>query len=153
MEIWMAWLTAGVAMILLEFLIPGVVIVFFGIAAVAMGVAFYLGLLSSLLVAFALWVILSLALMLVFRSIFSRYLGGDFQVQNVDEDIDIKGSLVRVIEGIEAGKPGRVRFRDSTWEARAEEPLAAGQQAVIVGREGKCLLVGPLKESTDKQQQ
>ena len=70
-----------------------------------------------------------------------KYFEGDSSIQNTDEDIDLEGSLVEVIERILPHKMGRVRFRDTTWNAISEEELEVGSKVVVNMRSGNNLIV------------
>lgn len=144
MENWAIWMIVGAVMMLLEFILPGAVIVFLGIAALLVGIGIYFSWITTITSAFLAWFIISIILMLFLRSIFVKYFEGDSLVQNVNEDLDIIGSLVTVTEDIKPYKEGRIRFRDSTWSGRSEEEIDNGQQAIIIGRDGNTLIIKSL---------
>lgn len=144
MEMWLVWISAGIVMVLLEFIVPGGIIVFLGTAALFVGASVYFGVITSVVSAFIAWFISSIFLMLFLRSVFIKYFEGDSLVQNVDEDEDLKGSLVVVVEDIFPYREGRVKFRDSTWSARSEEQILKNNKAIIEGRDGNCLIVKSL---------
>lgn len=144
MENWAIWMIVGAVMMLLEFILPGAVIVFLGIAALLVGIGIYFSWITTITSAFLAWFIISIILMLFLRSIFVKYFEGDSLVQNVNEDLDIIGSLVIVTEDIKPYKEGRIRFRDSTWSGRSEEEIDNGQQAIIIGRDGNTLIIKSL---------
>jgi membrane protein implicated in regulation of membrane protease activity len=141
MDIWTIWLISGAVMVLLEFIVPGGVIVFLGMAAVIVGGSIYFNWITSHPMAFLAWFIISIILMVFLRSIFIKYFEGDSKIENTDEDIDLEGSLADVIEDILPHKEGRVRFRDSTWSARSDEEHKMGIKVVISGRDGNSLVV------------
>lgn len=141
MASWLIWIIAGVVMALLEFVVPGGIIVFLGLAAMVVGGSIYLGWIQTIVMALIAWFIISLFLMIVLRSFFMKYFEGDSSIQNVDEDVDMQGSIVEVVEQVEAYKEGRVKFRDTTWAARSSEEIAVGEKAIISGRDGNVLVV------------
>lgn len=138
------WLTVATVLILLEFIVPGGIVIFPGMASLLVALALYVGWVTTVPMALTVWFLTSIVLMLFLRSVFIKYFEGDISVQNVDEDIDLKGSLVDVIEVIHPYKEGRVRLRDATWMARSEDEIKEGNQAVVVGRDGNRLIVKPL---------
>lgn len=144
MEPWSIWAIAGAIMIVLEFIIPGGIIVFLGVSAGIVGGAIYLGLITSIFSAFLAWFIVSIFSILVLRSFFMKYFEGDSKVQNVDEDAALVGMLVEVVEQVLPHKEGRVRFRDTTWGARSDEKLEIGAKAAITGRDGNHLIIKSL---------
>jgi len=112
-----------------------------GIAAVIVGLGIYFSFITTIVSAFIAWFIISIFLMLFLRSIFIKHFEGDSIIQNVDEDIDIDGSLVEVIEEIFPHKEGRVKFRDSSWTARSDENIKVAQRAIIIHRDGNTLII------------
>lgn len=141
MDFYMYWLVLGIFLVCLEFIVPGAIVVFLGVAALLVGGLLYFSIVTSWVSAFIAWFILSLFLMLFLRSLFVVYFEGDSRIDNVDEDKDMIGSVVEVIETIHPYKDGRVRFRDSSWTARSEEELAVGQKVRVVKRLGNTLQV------------
>lgn len=130
----MIWFIIGVVSILLEFVIPGGIIVFLGMAAVIVAALIYFGVITSTVQAMLTFFVLSIFLMLVLRSIFIKYFEGDSYLENTDEDADAIGSVVEVVEVIEPHKEGRINFRGSTWVALGQEHFNVGDKAVISGR-------------------
>ena len=144
MEPWIIWIILGLALAFLEVVVPGGVLVFLGLSAVLVGAALHFGLVDTLMAAFTLWFITSIVTLLFLRSLFMKFFEGDSSVQNVNEEFEIEGSLVEVVEDIHPYKEGRVRFRDTTWMARSEEEIGAGQTARILRLDGNCLIVQSL---------
>ena len=141
MNIAFAWLLFGAICIFLEFILPGGIISFLGLAAIFVGALMYFGVITSLVHAFISFFILSLVLILLLRSFFMKYFEGDSRVQNVDEDLDSIGSIVEVVEDIYPHKEGRVRFRDTSWQARSDDELLVGSKAIITERDESCWVV------------
>ena len=139
-----AWLAVGTALVLLELVLPGGIVVFPGMASLLVALALYVGWVTTVEKALILWFLLSIVLMLFLRSVFIKYFEGDTSVQNVDEDKDLKGALVDVVETVQPYKEGRVRLRETTWMARSEEEITQGNQAVVIGRDGNRLIVKAL---------
>src|SRR5215204_1579019 len=114
MEWWM-WLAAGLALVVAELATPGgFVIIFFGIAALVIGVLGLLGAVSSAPIQFLLFSVLSigsLALLLWLLHSKLRTPGAS----NVDSLI---GDLAIPQERLSPGVVGRVEVRGSTWSAR-----------------------------------
>ena len=141
---WKIWLISSIVLILSEFIIPGAIVVFLGMAGLLVSGGLYFGWIDSVLTAFIFWFISSLFLMIFVRSIFVRYLEGDKEIHQVDEEIEIEGSLVEVVEEIMPYKEGRVRYRGSTWEARSDEQLKIGEKGVVKKRDGNVLVIKPI---------
>lgn len=135
------WMACGAVFLFLEFLVPGGVISFLGLAAIVVGILQYTGVITNHVHAFTTFFIMSLVFILLLRSFFMKYFEGDSRVQNVDEDEDVVGSVVEVVEEILPHSEGRVKFRSSTWNARSDEALSVGVSAVIISRDDSTWIV------------
>jgi len=140
------WFLAGLALVLVEFVVPGVILVFFGMGAWITTLTTWLGWtdgVTSQLLTFAISSVLLLVLLRRrFRSRFFGYVGDDHGLDaNIDE---FTGQIVQVIADIEPnGDGGRVEFKGAAWKALSETPIAAGKRAVIVEVKGINLTVRP----------
>jgi membrane protein implicated in regulation of membrane protease activity len=132
------WLTAGVALGILELLAPGFFLVWMGAAAAATGVVVAL---IPLPLSYQLGVFAVFAFAAVFagRLHYSRN-----PVPSSDPNLNARasrliGQVVVVESAIENGK-GRVRVGDGVWNARGPD-LPAGASALITAADGTCLTV------------
>ena len=132
MQPWLIWMIFGLTMMVAELVIPGGIIVFLGISAMVVSGAIYMGWITSVTYALITWFITSIIFMLFLRSLFMKYFEGDSEIQDVEENSDIPGKTVEVIEEITPDKPGRVRMRGSTWVANSEEHFKIGDTALVV---------------------
>lgn len=139
------WFLAGLAMILSEFMLPGFVLVFFGIGAWITAISTWLGLTpgwTSQLLTFAITsVVLLIPLRRWCRARFFGYVGAD-QDPAVNLD-DLAGHEVLVMEDLQPGEIGKVEYKGATWQARTETALSAGSQAIIIRADGIILTVRP----------
>ena len=139
-----AWIVAGVVLMLLELLVPGAVLVFLGAGALIVALLVWLGLLSSWVSAITTWFIASLALLLGLRGLVLRLVPGETETQSTDEELDVFGQIVEVIEAVGPEPGGRIRFRGTTWDALClEQTIPAGSKARIVLREDLAWIVDP----------
>ncbi len=139
------WFLAGLALIISEFVLPGVILVFFGMGAWIAAATTWMGLTptwTAQLLTFAVSsVILLVALRRWFRTRFFGYVEDD---QSPEENLDdLAGHEVRVTSDILPGKAGQVEYKGAAWSARSETALTAGTPAVIVSTEGIILTVRP----------
>ena len=139
------WFLAGLALILSEFMLPGFILVFFGVGAWITAVTTWLGLTSgwtSQLLTFAISsVVLLIPLRRWFRARFFGYVGGD-QDPEVNLD-DLAGHEVLVTMDIQPGEVGKVEYKGATWQARSDTALKAGAQAIIIRADSITLTVRP----------
>jgi membrane protein implicated in regulation of membrane protease activity len=135
------WLTIGVLLAGLEMLVPGVYLIWLGIAAIVTGVL--TGLLHlSLPVQVIDFVFLSLIVAFSAR----RFLR-DSPIVGADPLMNRRvarmvGQTAVVVQAIEHGS-GRVHFGDSEWIASGPD-VAVGERVRIIGSDGATLLVEPV---------
>ena len=132
------WLILGVALFVLETMVPGVHFLWFGIAAVIVG---FLGLATG----FAWqWQVLAFALISVLTVFWVRkYVRPDVAISDLP-DLNVRGqqyigrSLV-VEQAIQNGR-GKVRVGDTLWAAEGPD-VPAGGRVTVTGARGTVLVV------------
>ena len=148
----LVWLFAGIFLIFVEFFIPGVVIVFFGVGALITAFAIMitdaLSIHFSMTLQMAVFLVSSLGFMLLLRNkLKATFLGkamddGEQRTFNVEI-----GKMVPVVELIEPGEVGgRVRYQGTLWSARSDKRHMPGESVVIVGCDNLTLIVENLKK-------
>jgi membrane protein implicated in regulation of membrane protease activity len=140
----LVWMGVGVALVLLELVIPGAVLGFVGGAAILTGVLIQLGHLSGPVNIMMTFFISSIFFIMVLRTGLMKLFPSDSEVQNTDETEAAIGKIVEVLEAITPYKRGRIKYLDVSWEAQADVDIEAGSQAVISGRDGNCWIVKSL---------
>jgi membrane protein implicated in regulation of membrane protease activity len=133
------WIAAGLVMMLLEMAVPGVFLLWLGLAALGTGIVVHL--LGAVfwidVLVFALLAAASIALALRLR--------GPKRASQLNTPTS--GLVGREALALEFhGRTGRVRVGDSDWNARLAEGAAApAPQSLlrVVGVEGTTLVVGP----------
>lgn len=137
---WHLWAAAGIALCVLEIKLPGFVVCWLGVGALAAALPSALGLPPW--VQLGVFVTVSAALFAASRTIFKRLLmrGATRIRTNVDAMIGAEATVVDAIP--EAAGSGTVRINGELWTARSlAGPLAAGELAVIERVEGLKLYV------------
>lgn len=143
------WLIIGILLVFSEFLIPGLVIGFFGIGAILTGLLTWLGITVSIHTQLLSFTLTSLLMLIFLRKYFSRvFQGKEVEgTEGVNFNIQI-GKIIPVTELIEPGEVGgRVRYQGTIWKAKANERIAPGESVVITGCDNITLLV----EKTNKE--
>ena len=132
------WMIAGVVMLTAEILLPGVFLVWIGLAAIVTGLfALLLGIgLAGQLGLFALYSVLAVLVGRRFYAV-SGTNSAD-QLLN-DPSARLIGRRVTVVQAIDDDS-GRVRVGDSEWSARGG-PAEPGERVRVTGVEGNCLIV------------
>ena len=136
------WLAAGLALVVAELATPGgFVIIFFGVAALLIGVLGLLGVVSSAPLQFLLFSVLSVGSLALLRARLQSRLRTP-GASNVDSLI---GDLAIPQERLSPGVVGKVEVRGSTWSARntSSVTLDPGQRARVAAVDGLTLAVIP----------
>ena len=139
----MIWFVVGLALVLLEFAVPGVIIVFFGLGACLVSLTTYLGATESIDSQLILFSVSSVALLFSLR----RWIRGKFTgyVSDVQDPArnydDFLGKDVTAAEDLSPGKVGVVEFRGTRWRAVADAPLLQGEEGRIERLDGITLII------------
>jgi len=138
------WCVAGILLALSEFIVPGFIVIFFGIAAILVGLLLFCVALPPT-ATILLYIVLSVGLLVVCRRFMPKTFTGDKSHEDGDIDTDdIVGAHAVVREAIRPGRSGSVEFRGSFWHASADEEIPAGADVVIERRDNITLFVRPL---------
>jgi inner membrane protein len=137
------WIIAGLVLTVLEMIVPGMVIIWFGIAGVVTGIlAFFV---PNQFVQFSVFVILS-GLMVVFsQRIARRITHAEPELVGANRWV---GTTGRVIADIRPPEFGRVKVHGEEWRATATCEIPAGATVRVVAVDGTHLLVESAKEGS-----
>jgi membrane protein implicated in regulation of membrane protease activity len=146
------WFLLGLALILVEFMLPGIILVFFGGGAWIVAMTTWLGLTDSLWSQLLLFAVASILLLLCLRRwVRSQFLGFMSSEQDPTVDLDdFTGREVKVVQPITPGsRDGRVEFKGAEWLAVADQPLAEGKLVKILAVDGITLKVAAITEEEE----
>jgi membrane protein implicated in regulation of membrane protease activity len=145
------WLAAGIILMLVEILIPGLVVVFLGLAALAVAALRYFGILASELNSLTAWFIISLFFILSLRWLALRIFPPDTSFERPLEDEDAMGAIVEVIQDItDRDTSGRIKFQGTTWPAICHEgEIKKGKKAKLLFRDNLSWVVESHLDSED----
>jgi inner membrane protein len=137
------WIIAGLVLAALEMLVPGMVIIWFGIAGVVTGIlAFFV---HNQYIQFSVFVVLS-GLMVVFsQRIARRITHAEPELVGANRWV---GTTGRVIADIKPPEFGRVKVHGEEWRATATRELKAGGTVRVVAVAGTHLEVESAKEGS-----
>src|SRR6266480_3328286 len=143
--LWIFWAILGAVLVVAEVFTTGFVLLWFGVGALAAGLAGFLGV-NSIILQFLTFAIVSIALTAASRTIFVNYFsreksGGDLKsgVESLPGKI---GTVVSSSRG--AMHEGAVKVFGSTWTAypaEGEEPLEAGDRVEVTRVQGASIYV------------
>ena len=140
---WWHWIVVGLILIALEMAAAGgFYVIFFGIAAIAIGVLHALDLAGPLWFQVLLFSAISVGSLLFFRRPFMRWMQLDRPGSDVDSMI---GETAVPLEDIDAGAVGRAELRGTVWSARNRAPAAVrkGQRCTVVAVDRLMIFVEP----------
>jgi membrane protein implicated in regulation of membrane protease activity len=144
---WWHWLVVGLVLVLLEMAASGgFYVVFFGVAAIAIGSLRLLGLSDELWLQLLLFSLISVGSLLLFRGRLIRWLRLDQGSADVDS---LVGEIGTTVEDIAAGAVGRVELRGTAWSARngTAKPIARGTRSVVMRVDRLMLIVRPEEDT------
>ncbi|MBN2613092.1 MAG: NfeD family protein [Bacteroidales bacterium] len=137
------WFFIGLVLLLLELVLPGFVIIFFGAGAWITAAAclfFDIGINTQVII----FIIASVTLLLLTR----KYIRNKFFTEKTAHSDELEEEFVgktAVVEvSIKKGYPGKVSFKGTTWTAMSDETIEKGQLAEITGKESINLIVKPI---------
>ncbi|MBM3330613.1 NfeD family protein [candidate division WOR-3 bacterium] len=137
------WIIAGLILAALEMVVPGFVIIWFGVAGVITGIlAIFV---YNSYIQFGVFVVLS-SLMVVFsQRIARRITHAEPEPVGANRWVGMGG---RVIADIRPPELGRVKVRGEEWRATAQCELPTGATVRVVAVDGTHLVVEPEKEGS-----
>jgi inner membrane protein len=137
------WIIAGLVLAVLEMIVPGMVIIWFGVAAVVTGIlAIFV---HNQYIQFGVFVVLS-GLMVVFsRWIAQRITHPEPEPVGANRWVGVSG---RVTSDIKPPEFGRVKVHGEEWRATATCEIHTGSTVRVVAVDGTHLVVESAKEGS-----
>ena len=137
------WLGSGIFLMAVEFLVPGLVMVFVGLGSLTVVFGMHFGYIDGILQQFTTFFISSIIYLLTLRFLVLRFVPSVTRKENIDEDEEVMGSIVEIVADINSGEFGRVEHSGSSWQARAEgdQTILKGEQVKIIGRDNITWIV------------
>jgi membrane protein implicated in regulation of membrane protease activity len=136
------WFLIGLVLFLLELVIPGFVIFFFGVGAwfTAIICLFAEPGINIQIIIFAITSVLSLVAL---RRIIQKKFFYNRDNQAIDIDDEFTGKEAVAISQMGPGIKGKVEFKGTTWDAESESQVDNGQTVIILEKENFKLIVEP----------
>ena len=139
------WAMVGLILLLMEFMLPGLIIFFFGVGAwIVAATCFFVDI--SVNIQIIIFIVSSVVLLLALRKwLRSIFVGHTYSKQAGTQDInDLVGEKVTVTKTITPPQTGAVELHGVKWNAVAETAIEAGQLAEITGQDNLTLTVKSL---------
>ena len=139
------WFLVGLLLLIFEFMLPGLIVAFFGVGAWLVALLCLLsdyvqGSINTQLIIFIVASVLSL--LCLRRWLKGIFMGHIVSKQDMTENLEeFIGQRAVVIETITPKAGGKVEFHGTNWEAFADEEIAGGAVVEIIGKENITLKV------------
>jgi membrane protein implicated in regulation of membrane protease activity len=139
------WFLIGLALLIIEFIIPGLIIGFFGVGAwivaiVCLFSAYVAGSINTQLIIFIIASVLSL--LLLRKWLKGMFIGHTKSKQDLTEDLnEFIGEHAVVKEKITPKAGGKVELHGTNWVAEADEEITAGTVVEIIAKDNLTLKV------------
>ena len=139
------WFLVGLALLIMEFILPGLIIAFFGVGAWIVALVCLItdiGLNTQLII----FIIASVLSLLCLRKwLKGIFLGHAVSKQNLKENLDeFIGQKAVVKEKIVPKAGGKVEFHGTNWLAQADEEIEEGAMVQIISKDNITLKVKSL---------
>ncbi len=136
------WFLIGAGLLLLEFIVPGLVILFFGVGALITSLACWLGLADTMPMQIIIFCVASLTCLFGLRKYVKLWFVGDSNKRDDEINSVFVNQVVKVVVAIPGGSArGKVELNGSDWNAISEEPHAVGDMVTVIERDGLILVV------------
>lgn len=138
------WIIVGIILILLEFIVPGLIIFFFGAGAIFTGV---LCMMFDIPVGiqFVIFGLSSIGSLMLLRNKFSAVFHGKVSNGGKEDDFDeIIGQKCKVVVEISTDSPGKIDFRGTNWNAVSDENIPINSTVEITGKDNITFIVKKL---------
>jgi membrane protein implicated in regulation of membrane protease activity len=138
------WFLIGLVLFLMELVVPGFVIFFFGVGAwvtALICLIFHPGTNLQIII----FAITSVASLIALRRMIQKkfFYGGTDEAKEVEDEFTGKEGLALTDFG--PGRKGKVEFKGTTWSATSGKEIKEGQQVTIVQKDSFNLIVEPKK--------
>jgi membrane protein implicated in regulation of membrane protease activity len=137
------WFIIGFILFILEFVVPGLILFFFGLGAwiVAIVSLFYNVSLNEQMIIF---VISSIASILLLRKWLSKIIWERKHSTELLQDEFIGKTGVAETQ-IRPGENGKIAFKGTSWQAASADIISKGENVIITGNESILLIVKSTK--------
>jgi len=139
------WFLVGLALLLAEFAIPGLIVLFFGIGAWIVAISCVVAA-PSLNVQLGIFIGSSVLSLVLLRSwLKGIFLGHVTGRQDLNQDLnDFIGERAVVTQAIALKRAGKVELHGTNWTAEANEDIAEGTTVEVTQKDNLTLRVKPV---------
>ena len=134
------WFVIGLVFLVLEFIIPGFFIFFFGLGACVTGIVCLIGN-PGVNLQIIIFLTVSVVSLLCLKKMMKKLLffAGDEESKNIENEFTGKNAVA--ITDFDDAYRGKVEFKGTSWTAEANMPVKTGQVVKIIDKDGITLKV------------
>jgi len=136
------WFALGLVFFLLELVIPGFFIFFFGLGAWVAAIACLIGEPSTNL-QIIIFAVTSVLTLIALRKIIQKKFFYSKGTESEDVEDEFTGKEALAITSFGAENGGKVEFKGTTWKAESASEIKEGQTVIIINKENFKLTVKP----------
>jgi membrane protein implicated in regulation of membrane protease activity len=140
----LVWFILGLILLLMELVLPGFVIFFFGVGAwiTALVCLFSNPGINLQVVIFA---VTSLLALLAFRKMIQNKFIYNKNDRSEEVEDEFTGKEAIAVADFDSEKKGKVEFKGTSWKAESHSHIHAGQTVIILEKDNFKLIVEPKK--------
>lgn len=140
----MIWFLIGLVLFLLELVVPGFVIFFFGVGAWVTALVCLIADPGVNLQA-VIFVVVSILALLGLRKLIQKkfFYSKDDRAEAVEDEFTGREAIA--IADFGSDRKGKVEFKGTTWKAESGSEIKAGQTVIIIEKDNFKLIVEPKK--------
>ena len=146
------WCIIGIVMMMIEFMLPGFVIFFFGLGALMVSLITYLYPEVTLNSQLVIFLLVSILMLVVLRGWFKSIFSGLFdRKKEMPKNIDsFVGETAVVIKKISPTSPGKIEFHGTPWNATSDLEIPVDTTVSITKQNNLTLEVKPNTKRKNK---
>ena len=136
------WFILGLGLFILELIMPGFIIFFFGLGAWVTALVCLIGHPGTNLQIIIFAITSSILLLALRRIIKKKFLNS---INTKSEDVEDEFTEKEALETVDFGgmKKGKVEFKGTTWTAESSAEIREGQRVIIIEKDSFKLIVEP----------
>ncbi|MDR1423831.1 MAG: NfeD family protein [Azoarcus sp.] len=143
MILWWHWIVGGIVLVVLELVLPSFFIIWFGLAALLVGLLTLIAPGTPLAAQLFLWAAASAALTVLWFRVFRRI---NDKTRRSAATRDVIGEAGVLVQAVTPSARGKVRFQRpilgaDEWLCAADSEIAAGTRVKIVSVEGRFVKI------------
>lgn len=140
----MIWFIIAVVLFLLELVVPGFVIFFFGIGALVTALVCLVAH-PGINIQIIIFAVISVLSLLALRKLIQKKLFYTRENRSDAVEDEFSGKEALAITDFGSDKKGKVEFKGTNWTAESESEIKSGQTVIIIEKDSFKLIVEPKK--------